>query len=192
MANITDSAYILFGIKHSGKSTQGQMLADRLECAFFDVDTVMTELSGSSPHDLYASKGPAEFMITEENACRMLAEKYAEKKLVISTGGGICDNAPALSLLRNMGMFIFLEVPENIAADRIIRKITVTADGVLGNLPAYMENKNPVTEEDVRTLFHDFYTARTATYRAIADVTVKIEDAPKGINLEHILKALSL
>lgn len=192
MANTTDSAYILLGIKHSGKSTQGQMLADRFECAFFDTDAVITEQTGLSPRDIYASQGPAGLMIAEENACRTLAEKYTGKKLVISTGGGICDNAPALSVLRSMGTFIFLEVPENIAADRIIRKMTKVADGTLGNLPAYIAKKNPDTENDVRTIFHDLYAARTETYKAIADVTVKLEDAPKNLNLEHILKALSL
>ncbi len=192
MANTTDSAYILLGIKHSGKTTLGQMLADRFECAFFDTDAVITEQTGLFPRDIYASQGPAGFMIAEENACRTLAEKYTGKELVISTGGGICDNAPALNILRSMGTFIFLEVPENLAADRIIRKMTKSSDGTLGNLPAYIAKKNPDTENDVRTIFHDLYAARTETYRTIADVTVKLEDAPKNLNLDNILKALSL
>ncbi|MFA6856661.1 MAG: shikimate kinase [Treponema sp.] len=192
MANTKDLAYILFGIKHSGKSTQGQLLADRLECVFFDTDTVITEQTGLSPRSIYASQGPSGFMLAEEKACSILAEKYTGKKLVISTGGGICDNAPALCILRSMGVFIFLEVPECVAADRIIRKMTKLSDGTFENLPAYIAKKNPDTENDVRTIFHDFYTSRTATYRTIADVTVKLEDAPKNYNLEHILKSLSL
>jgi shikimate kinase len=192
MTDTPDSAYILFGIKHSGKSTQGQLLADRLECAFFDTDAVIADQAGLSARDIYMLKGPSGFMLAEENACRSLAEKYAGKRLVISTGGGICDNAPALNVLRSMGIFIFLEVPEDVAADRIIRKMTKASDGTLENLPVYIAQKKPDTEKDVRNIFHDFYIARTATYRTIADIIIKLEDVPKNQNLEHILKSLSL
>ena len=168
------------------------MLADRLECAFFDIDAVITKQTGVSPRDLYTAGGPSAFMIAEETACRSIAEKYAGKVLVVSTGGGICDNAPALNELRSIGTFVFLEVPENVAADRIIRKMTAAEDGTLLNLPAYIAKKNPATEKDVRTIFHDFYTQRTASYKAISDVTVRLEDAPKECNQKRILDALAL
>jgi shikimate kinase len=192
MSNSTAPAYILFGIKHSGKTTQGRLLADKTECPFFDTDDIIKQQTGLSARDIYLQHGPAGFMLAEENACRLLAEKYSGKKIIISTGGGICDNAPALHYLRDMGTFVFLETPEKITADRIIHKMTIQPDGTISDLPAYMAKKNPHTEEDVRAVFHDFYTARAATYKIIADITVQLEDAPKDSNLERIIKTLNI
>jgi shikimate kinase len=192
MSNSTAPAYILFGIKHSGKTTQGRLLADKTGCPFFDTDDIIKQQTGLSARDIYLQNGPAGFMLAEENACRLLAEKYSGKKIIISTGGGICDNAPALNYLRDMGTFVFLETPEKITADRIIHKMTIQPDGTISDLPAYMAKKNPHTEEDVRAVFHDFYTARAATYKIIADITVQLEDAPKDSNLERIIKTLNI
>jgi len=192
MSNSTAPAYIFFGIKHSGKSTQGRLLADKIECPFFDTDDIIKQQTGLFARDIYIQDGTSGFMIAEENACRLLAEKYSGKKIIISTGGGICDNAPALNYLRDMGTFVFLETPEKITADRIIHKMTIQPDGTISDLPAYIAKKSPHTEEDVREVFHNFYTVRTATYKIIADVTIQLEDAPKDINLERILKALNM
>lgn len=192
MSNSTAPAYILFGIKHSGKSTQGRLLADKMECPFFDIDDILKQQTGLFARDIYLQNGPSGFMIAEENACRLLAEKYSGKKVIISTGGGICDNAPALQFLRDMGTFVFLETPEKIAADRIVHKMTMQPDGTISDIPAYIAKKDPHTEDDVRAFFHTFYAARTAIYKVIADIAVQLEDAPKESNLERILKALNM
>lgn len=192
MEDNTGFSFILFGIKHSGKSTQGRLLADKLGCPFFDTDDMLTEQTGLSPRDLYLQKGPSGFMSAEESACRMLAEKYTGKRMVVSTGGGICDNAPALHHLRGMGTFVFLEVPEKTAADRIVRKITINEDKTMSGLPAYIAKKDPHTENDVRAIFHDFYIQRTELYRSFADISVALADAPKNSNFELILRAIGL
>jgi shikimate kinase len=184
------SSFILIGIKHSGKTTQGQMLAKYLNCPFFDTDDIITQVAGIPPRTLYTTKGPSGFMAAEETACRKIAESNNGKKIVISTGGGICDNAPALLTLREIGTFVFIQLPEKIAADRIVSKITTDIAGNLHNLPAYIQKKDPRTEQDVRAFFHDFYIDRTVIYNTIADIMVTFEDAPESINFQHLLASL--
>jgi shikimate kinase len=192
MADKVNSAFIFLGIKHSGKSTQGRLLAEKLGCPFFDTDDIIVEQTGSSVRDLYMQKGPGAFLSAEESVCAELAEKFSGKRMVVSTGGGICDNAPALEQLRGLGIFIFIKTPEKTACDRIIRKAVFAQNDTVMNIPAYIAKKNPHTEEDVRTFFHDFYVERTALYEKIADITVDLADAPKEENLSRIVTALGL
>ena len=46
-------AIILIGIKHSGKSTQGKLLAKKSDRIFIDLDDVITELSGCFESAVY-------------------------------------------------------------------------------------------------------------------------------------------
>lgn len=183
---------ILMGIKHSGKSTQGRLLAKRLVCSFVDVDDVITEIAGQTPREIYTLHGEGFFMKQEEEACRRIASENLQKRLVIATGGGICDNAPALHVLRSMGRFIFLNVAENIAVDRILNKACLGADGSWTGLPAYIAKENPQEESDIRAIFHEFYVKRVAVYAKIADIKIDISNKTKDENARLIEKALGV
>ena len=197
-----NKAIILLGIKHSGKSTQGELLANRTGCPFVDIDTVITEMTGKTPRELYNENGPAGFMEAEENACIQTAQKYKNTAVVIATGGGICENAPALDFvrrllvepaleeLRQLGEFVFINVEENIAAGRILKKAEQNEDGTWKNLPAYIAKENPKTEAEIRKLFHTFYEKRTETYKQIADITIDTKDKTKQENARFIAETL--
>jgi len=130
MTSALDPAYIIFGIKHSGKTTQGRLLAQKLSFSFVDIDEIITKQTGFTPRQIYFDYGPEKFMSAEEKICSVLEKKCFGKKIVIATGGGICDNAPALMRLRDLGTFIFLEVSEQIAFDRILEKIKLPKNNV--------------------------------------------------------------
>ena len=189
----TNESLILLGIKHSGKTTHGKLLARHFVLPFIDIDFVIEKMTGKAPRRLYAEEGAAAFLLAEENACRTTARLLEGKSAVIATGGGICDNAPALTFLRPLGKFVYLCVPEKIAADRILAKASKNYSGRWENLPAYIAAKNPVTAEDCRAAFHDVYTMRTAVYLAISDCTANLSDdfsASKDGNFQKILSAL--
>lgn len=175
---------ILVGIKHCGKSSQGKLLAKRLECPFFDTDDIIMQMTGKTPRTIYLELGSQYFMQAEAEACRFLLDKKITQA-VIATGGGICNNTQAITLLKKMGKIVFLEIPEKDAADRIIREI-VYKNGKMTELPAYIAKENPQTEEDVRRIFSAFYKKRTALYKQIADATCFIDSSPKNVNAEKI------
>lgn len=191
MGNAPDPAYILMGIKHSGKTTLGTMLSQRLECPFFDTDEIIAINSKKSVRELYATKGAAQFMLAEEKVCLFIQGKVQGQRCVIATGGGICDNAPALSYLRTLGTFVFLEAPESAAINRILSTASFTPAGAQ-NLPAFIAAKAPKTEDAVRKIFHDFYEERTRLYRAVADVVIPLDDVPPDTNFTKVKASLKL
>ena len=187
-----NNSVILLGIKHSGKSTQGRLLAEKVNCPFVDIDDVITEVSGLSPRDLYAQQGVGMFMRAEEEACKRVASENSQKRLVIATGGGICDNAPALQVLRPLGSFVFLNVAEHIAINRILNKARQNADDTWTNLPAYIAREHPQNKEDIINIFHEFYVKRGGVYSRIADIKIDIADKTKDENAHMIAKALGV
>ena len=193
---------ILCGIKHCGKSTQGKRIAAVLGLDFYDTDDLILEQCGMDARAIYKSQGKDAFMAAELKACEFLRdtlqakgsqaqEAAAAKSAVIATGGGICENEPAVAILKKLGTIVYLEVQEITAAGRIVREARFLPDGSIENLPAYIANKNPADKKEVRAIFHDFYEERTKKYRSLADITVQIQGS-RSQNAKKILSALEL
>lgn len=211
-AELCGRALIFVGIKHCGKSTQGKRIASHLGLEFFDTDDLIQKYEGISPRELYTKFGKEKFMQAEQNACQKLAEYFESQKqkssqkirdnaaqfgareksaFVVATGGGICENQKAVEILKSFGTILFLQANENTAADRIVREADFSTNPIR-NVPAYIAEKNPRTEKEVRELFHDFFMRRNNRYKKIADVVVQMENASKEANTEKILAALKL
>ncbi len=193
---------ILCGIKHCGKSTQGKRLAAALGLDFYDTDDLIFEQTGMDARAIYKSQGKDAFMAAELKACEYLRDilqakgsqdqnAAAAKSAVIATGGGICQNEPAIAILKKLGPIVYLEVPEITAAGRIVREARFLPDGTIQNLPAYIANKNPADQKEVRAIFHDFYMERTKKYRSLADASVQAQGS-RSENTKKILSALGL
>ena len=193
---------ILCGIKHCGKSTQGKRIASALGLDFYDTDDLILEQCGMDARAIYKSQGKDAFMAAELKACEYLRdtlqakgsqgqEAAAAKCAVIATGGGICQNEPAIAILKKLGTIVYLEVPEITAAGRIVREARFLPDGTIQNLPAYIANKNPADQKEVRAIFHDFYMERTKKYRSLADITVQAQGS-RSENTKKILSELGL
>lgn len=183
------NAIILVGIKHSGKSTQGKLLAQSSRCNFVDLDDVIQEISNLSPRELYKTKGVEEFIKTEEEAAKKVLKDFQNKKVVIATGGGICDNQNAVKILKSFGKFVFLNVDEDIAFSRIIKKVSFE-NGIWQNLPAYIEKDSPKSIDDAQKSFHKFYERRTKIYSELADFTINLSKSDKTENCKKILQNL--
>ena len=178
------------------------MLAAALGLDFYDTDDVILEQCGMDARAIYKSQGKDAFMAAELKACEYLRdilqaegskakESAAAKSAVIATGGGICQNEPAIAILKKLGTIVYLEVPEITAAGRIVREARFLPDGTIQNLPAYIANKNPADQKEVRAIFHDFYMERTKKYRSLADASVQAQGS-RSENTKKILSALGL
>ena len=186
---------ILMGIKHSGKSTQGRFLSEHLSLPFFDTDDVILQITGKSPRQIYTQLGQQGFVRAEEDACQYLAQKLEgsatgeRQSAVIATGGGICSNEKAIGVLKQIGVFVFLNADEATSWDRICREIRFEG-GKIANAPAYIAQENPSTLQDAKAVFHSFFCQREKLYRALADITVDICSSPVEENAHKILVAL--
>ncbi|MDR3312549.1 MAG: hypothetical protein LBS64_05405 [Spirochaetaceae bacterium] len=179
-----ERAIILTGIKHSGKTTIGRILAARLDVPFHDTDHIITGLKNRTPREIMTAGGAQALHRAEKQAvCRLAAASFPA---VIATGGGICDNPGALEILNPRGIFVFLDVPEDIAVGRILDE---------AEMPAYIAAGQPRSPDDVRRIFHRFYRDRTARYRMLAHLVfaplrIPAEQNAAGLHAEllrHLL-----
>ena len=110
----------------------------------------------------------------------------------MATGGGICNNQEAVDVLRSIGKTVFLIADEKTAADRIIKEASVQSDGTITGLPAYIAKKSPRSLQEARDIFHVFYEERMKLYTSIADASITMQDAPKTMNANRIMRLLDL
>lgn len=186
------NSIVFLGCKHCGKTTQGRLLAEKLGIDFVDTDEEIGRIRGVDFRTLYRTKGVGEFSLAEEEACRTIVKAFSDRQVVISTGGGICDNPPALNALRACGTFVFLRLDIEHSVGRIMAKIEETESGSFKNVPAYVLNENPTSLDQIHTILMNKYKERYQQYQTIADIIVDIKNAPIEENFQTLLGALSI
>ena len=91
---------ILVGYMGSGKSAIGKQLATSLSFKFIDLDEAITEETGSSISELFATKGELYFRKIE----RKMVEKILSdnSNLILATGGGTPCYGDMLQFLKSV------------------------------------------------------------------------------------------
>ena len=156
---------IIVGMKHSGKSSLGKGLAAYFSLEFFDTDKIIEEKTNMSVRNLFVEKGEQAFKDAEVESCKFLLERVkTSNPLIIATGGGICDNPEAVKILKSIGKFALLNVPEKTCLERILHNSKRS-----GSLPGYISKENPKSQDDIEQIFHNFYQRRMKSYKEIYD-----------------------
>ncbi len=185
-----DKCIVLIGVKHSGKTTAGKLFAEQLDLPFFDIDTIIERQNGKTCRELYSSEGVEAFQKAEAEACKFFIE--ASKNIVsgasgikgvVAVGGGLCDNTSAIELLHPVGFFVYLDVPNHIAFERILQTSNSSK-----SIPATFMHANPQNEEDMRKIFYEQYERRSNSYRAIADIIINTEGLDPNEIVREIIK----
>ena len=96
---------ILIGMPGCGKSTVGQLLAQKLNRPFFDADEELVKRFGCDIPTFFAREGEAAF---REKESEMLAELGKRSGCVIATGGGCVTRAENYALLHQNGVIVWL------------------------------------------------------------------------------------
>jgi shikimate dehydrogenase len=96
---------ILIGMRGSGKSTVGQLLAKKLNRRFVDADTTIVEKAGITIPDIFAQQGEPGFRSLESE---VLAELGKQSGLVIATGGGCVTREENFNSLHQNGTIFCL------------------------------------------------------------------------------------
>ncbi|MCK9286253.1 MAG: shikimate kinase [Sphaerochaetaceae bacterium] len=168
------------GIKHSGKSLLGSLavtyLSTKQQIKFIDSDNLLlpySQSSDTSVRDLFSNIGKERFMQVEYRAIREALEAHdtTSGHLVMATGGGACDNARLVDLMKQSGSVIYLYRKEQWLFDKI------AASGI----PPFLDQDNP------RRSFHLLYLERDAIYRSIADYMLQLIDSD---SVEHNVQIL--
>jgi len=107
---------ILAGFMGVGKTSVGQIVAQRLGYAFVDTDVEIERREGMNIPDIFATKGEPHFRACE----RAIAEELAQRgDTVISTGGGMIVNETCRNTLLSSGIGICLTATPEVILMRV-------------------------------------------------------------------------
>lgn len=137
----------LIGLRGSGKTSLGKLLARELDFAFFDTDEVFVCLEKQSIADYVASNGWDLFRDKEE---QILLQMPAEKA-VISCGGGIILREKNRLFLKQNVFTVYLDVPVKELVTRLEK------DAKSAQRPAF-------TSKSLAEEMQELYEVRKALY----------------------------
>jgi shikimate kinase len=168
---------IMFGVKHSGKTSIGKKVSEILEWSFHDLDDSIElqtkALTGSSIRDFFHIEERTRFFNIEKQ-CIDTFFRNRPAPWILSTGGGIIDNEKALELIPNDTVKVFLHNDPQELFSRIKKK----------GLPPFLIGEDPYE------IFLQIYTDRTSRYKKIADIIVELGNGSKDENAEIVLNSI--
>lgn len=136
---------ILTGFMGTGKSTIGQLLADKLARPFVDMDVLIEQREGRTISRIFAEEGEPYFRQVEAGLCRELAGRSG---LVIATGGGALVVEQNLRVMARSGLVICLDCDPAVLWQRIGRStdrpmLANPDDGRFARLAALLNARAP-------------------------------------------------
>ncbi len=149
---------ILIGYRASGKSTVGMLLSSRMKIPFTDTDLLLEENSGMPIKEIVALKGWENFRAMERETIQSLKQRGAG---VVATGGGVVLLSENVTLLKQLGVVIWLNTPLQDTIDRLKED-------------AQSEAKRPqFTDGDLVRETTDVWKQRIPLYENAADFVVE-------------------
>ena len=107
---------VLVGFMGTGKSTVGQVIAQKLGFHFIDTDDVIEQTSKAKISDIFAEHGEVYFRDLESQAVKSVA---LMKNQVVATGGGVVLRSSNIDLLRTGGPIFCLNATPKAIWDRV-------------------------------------------------------------------------
>ena len=162
---------ILIGPMGSGKTTIGQLLAEKLELQFRDADLVIEEKTGKSVSDIFLEDGEDEFRVLEK---KVLRDELLTDDTVLALGGGAPISVDAQSALRAIASpVIYLDISLSAVAPRI---------GFHRDRPLLLHNP--------RGQWQTLMEARRPIYESIADVIIDVNEKTESEIVDIALEAI--
>jgi shikimate kinase len=163
--------YCLIGMKHSGKTTVGKIIANRLKLRFFDLDSYTEaaytldrigagELNPGKRltcREIYRRFGKEQFMEYEAAGAAEILKEAAETGGVCALGGGSIENPGVMRAFEGNALFIYIDEKEEILFERIERS----------GIPPFLAGPDPGRE------FHTLFKKRTRLYKRRADLWIE-------------------
>ena len=148
---------VLCGMMGSGKSTIGQIIAQKTLFTLCDTDKIIEKKYGSISQ-IFAVHGEAYFRELESQTVKELSSC---DNLVVATGGGLVLRDKNIALLKEKGKIVFLRAK----AETLINRLQKDA-----SRPLLQQGESP--SERIKTLL----ATRAPIYERVADFVVDVDD----------------
>ena len=156
--NVQEKNIVLIGMRGSGKTTIGAILAGRLHREFMPMDALIVYEAGMTIPEIVERHGWEHFRKIEAEVSRKVARL---KGTINATGGGVVLNPENVAALRETGIIFWL----NVSVDNTLQRI-----GEDPNRPS-LTGKSSRRDDIAAT-----YTEREALYRNAAHYTIDTDD----------------
>ncbi|WP_422926199.1 shikimate kinase [Singulisphaera sp. PoT] len=141
----------LVGLRGTGKSTVGRILAERLGWPFADADHEIEARSGTSIRAIFEEQGEGAFRDWEET---ILADLTGRPGTIVATGGGAVLRETNRARLGSFGFIVWLVAAPSELADRLrsdsrglAGRPALTSAGTIDELAQVLEARTPLYEE---------------------------------------------
>jgi len=164
MKNREFTNIVLTGMRGSGKTTLGKLLAKKLKMDFIDTDVVIEKSEKLTISQIIEQFGWEYFRKAEKECIKKISDEV--KNSIISTGGGIILNNKNVLNLKENGLIIFINTPVEILSKRI-----------------HDTTKRPsLTGENVKEELQQVWLDRKEKYLKSADIVYNKNDIRLDIN----------
>lgn len=150
--NVPKSNLALIGFMGTGKTSVGQVLAEKGPFNFLDTDQVIEESEGICINDIFKKKGENKFREIEKSLMNQVLQQ--SKNTVFSLGGGTVLNPHTVNKLRKTCRVIWLWNP----LDKILRRTNF--------------QKRPLLSGSSRNRMEQLYLSRMPYYAEASDLVV--------------------
>jgi shikimate kinase len=164
----------LIGLRATGKSTVGPMLAKRLGVPFHDADLVLETRAGRSIRDIFAADGETKFRDLEQE---VLSELSRSGPAVVATGGGVILREANRERMRANGQVVWLTTDVDTMCARL-------------QTDAMTVERRPHLAAGGRAEVEELLRTRESLYRQCADVTIDTTARSPEAVVDAILASL--
>lgn len=151
--NQPGKSIVLIGMMGAGKSFVGRCLQRRTKLALIDTDDIVVSHFGMPISEIFSTHGEKAFRDAETQTLRKLAPA---KQSIVVTGGGIVLRNENATLLKRIGVVVWLDGSEELLFQRAERS----------------RNRPLLQCDDARHAFARMLGARMPLYAKLADVRV--------------------
>ncbi|MFO0265057.1 MAG: shikimate kinase [Planctomycetota bacterium] len=112
----------LLGLRGTGKSTIGRLVATKLERPFLDLDDLIEQTAGQSISEIFRGRGEPFFRELEARTLEVVAEAALSGQAapgVVALGGGACERNANRELIRRSGRGVWLQAPAEVLFRRL-------------------------------------------------------------------------
>lgn len=165
---------ILTGLRGTGKTSLGRLLARQLRRPFFDTDALIEEQVGEPIQRYITRQGWDAFREIEH---QVICEMARQRDAVISTGGGALTYARNANVLGPTGVVVLLAAEPALLARRLQRS----------------HARPPLTgETSLEAEMSALWRQREPLYRSVCDMVVKVdaETTDEGADLQQKVASL--
>lgn len=162
----------------SGKSTLGQILANKFGWDFYDIDKIIEAKFGMRVVDIFKEFGEPEFRKSEAET---LIEVSKKDNAIISLGGGTITFGENLTLIKKTGSLIYLSS----SPEKILERLKYKVDRPLfQTMNSFQESREEALAKIISLL------EKRKPYYNQADIEFSTDKIPVGKSVDLLAKII--